>query len=683
MPDAEDESRSFVDQLTDRRARTPLTALALAAVTFLLSLLTNVLSDLVPRTWVGSAPGIVLLLGGFGVAIGAFVLLAWWYSRDRPRPARRRWLRPAALATAVVLLMGGVFTGARTLPRPGPCVDLRIASSFGAPGRALAAAYERSGRRVENRCVSVSFVRDEASGATLRRLVQGWNPGDGPFPDAWWPSSSTFVDLLRARLRDYGRDERTVIAGPAVPVARSPMVIAMPRRMAESIGWPAQESPTEPKGIGWPDIVGLADGPRGWAGRGHPEWGAFKLGKTNPELSPSGLSATLATVTATRHGTPDYSAASIRRADVRRTVRKVERAVVHYAPSSAPFLDNLWRADRSGRALEYASALWLDEQAVYAYNRREPHDPLVAIYPAEGMLAADHPLLPLKSPGLDAVHRAALADFADFAARGHGRAVLRSLGFRDAGGGLDRSRITEANGVLPDVPIRILPSPGPDAVRRVLGLWEEYRKPANVLVLLDGSGSMAGRGDTGTSLSRLDAAKIAISHALGRLDPEDRVGAWTIHASPPSAHRELSPVATLGPLGDRRRDLLNGRISALRASGGTPLNAAVGEAYDAVRKNARDDTINAVLVLSDGQNSGRSTPSLTTVTDRIAAAYRTDRTTGEQVRVFAVWYRRPQDPEVAPGNLSLRRMTAATGGVLVNATPRNVDSVLDEVISDF
>ena len=33
----------------------------------------------------------------------------------------------------------------------------------------------------------------------------------------------------------------------------------------------------------------------GWGSAGHPEWGAFKLGKTNPNFSTSGLNATVGT----------------------------------------------------------------------------------------------------------------------------------------------------------------------------------------------------------------------------------------------------------------------------------------------------------------------------------------------------------------------------------------------------
>ena len=64
-------------------------------------------------------------------------------------------------------------------------------------------------------------------------------------------------------------------------------VIAMPRRMAQALGWPNVS-------IGYADILKLAQDPNGWGSKGHPEWGPFKLGKTNPNFSTSALSATIA-----------------------------------------------------------------------------------------------------------------------------------------------------------------------------------------------------------------------------------------------------------------------------------------------------------------------------------------------------------------------------------------------------
>ena len=46
--------------------------------------------------------------------------------------------------------------------------------------------------------------------------------------------------------------------------------------------------------VGFSDILDLARNQQGWGAFGHPEWGPFKLGKTNPNFSTSGLAALIA-----------------------------------------------------------------------------------------------------------------------------------------------------------------------------------------------------------------------------------------------------------------------------------------------------------------------------------------------------------------------------------------------------
>ena len=82
--------------------------------------------------------------------------------------------------------------------------------------------------------------------------------------------------------------------GKPPSIANSPLVIAMPKPMAQALGWPN-------KPLGWGDVYQLAQDPRGWASVNQP-YGAFTLGKTNPNFSTSGLHATIGTyVAATGH----------------------------------------------------------------------------------------------------------------------------------------------------------------------------------------------------------------------------------------------------------------------------------------------------------------------------------------------------------------------------------------------
>src|SRR3954466_3819092 len=135
--------------------------------------------------------------------------------------------------------------------------------------------------QVAGRCIHVSGS-SKSSGAATTLLEEGWpNPAqNGPKPVVWSPAANSWRLILNQRLADAGRRE---MAPAGTPEMVSPLVIAMPEEMATALGWPGTP-------IGYSDILALATDPAGWGAKNEP-WGAFKLGKTNPNYSTSGLSS--------------------------------------------------------------------------------------------------------------------------------------------------------------------------------------------------------------------------------------------------------------------------------------------------------------------------------------------------------------------------------------------------------
>ena len=86
---------------------------------------------------------------------------------------------------------------------------------------------------------------------------------------------------------------------------------------------------------------------------GHPEWGPFRLGKTNPNFSTSGLSALIAQTYAATGGTSGLTAEDLADPAVVDFATGVESAVVHYGDTTLTFLNNLYRADQRGTSLTY------------------------------------------------------------------------------------------------------------------------------------------------------------------------------------------------------------------------------------------------------------------------------------------------------------------------------------------
>ena len=200
----------------------------------------------------------------------------------------------------------------------------------------------------------------------------------------------------------------------------------------------------------------------------------------------------------------------------------------------------------------------------------------------------------------------------------------------------------------------------------VRAAWTELRKPARVLLVLDVSGSMgvsAGGGKT-----RLELAQAAAVNGLAQLSDADEVGLWTF----PEQGQVYWQQMPLGPLGPQRQ-LMIARIQQLIPSGGTPLYAATRKAVETVRAGAGDDTINAIVVMTDGQNEYPDDNDLDGLVRQL----------GEQaleggIRVFTIAYGQDADLD------AVKRISEASRAAAYDATdPLTINAVFTNVLSNF
>ena len=289
-------------------------------------------------------------------------------------------------------------------PRAG-CTTVVVAASVEKSDLmdAIAKRYNSSDRQVNGSCYGISVTAMTSGVAESRFTEASWDPVWGPAPDAWSPAASTWLQLLRHDRASQDRPD--ILAADNESVVSTPIVLAMPEPKAKALGWPQTA-------IGWSDLLNLANDPRGWASKGHPEWGVFKLGKTNPNVSTSGLSATIGAFVAATGTSSDLTLDVLKEPRVRDFVAGVEKSVAHYGDTALTFLTNLQRADDAGAALGYVSAVAVEEKSIVDYNEGnpagdletkgahgKPRVPLVAIYPKEGTLDSDSPFAVLRPPG--------------------------------------------------------------------------------------------------------------------------------------------------------------------------------------------------------------------------------------------------------------------------------------------
>ena len=585
-----------------------------------------------------------------------------------------------AVGILLILFLRGTFSGddgggdgATGLPaNPDNCLQLFVTASSekAALLTQMAEGYNRSGADVGGRCVQ-AVVTSKASGGAMDALARGWQDDvDGPRPDVWTPAGSGWVGLLQQRTAARDRPD-LVPTGELPRVAYSPLVIAMPRPMVEALGWPG-------KALGWNDIYALSNDPSGWGSVGHPEWGDFELGKTNPFYSTSGLNALVGEYFAATGLSSDLSLARIEDPQVREFVRGVESSVVHYGDTTLTFLSNLQQADDRGEGLTYISAATVEEKSVWDYNQGNPTGdpttlgdhpkpsvPLVAVYPKEGTLISDHPWVTLNAPWVDDAKRQASQSFLAWVQAPEQQREFERFAFRVADG-TPGDLITQGNGLLPAEPRQVLSPPSPQVLDRIQTSWTELRKRARVLLVIDVSGSM-GEG-AGTGQTKLELAKEAAIDSLSLFAPDDDVGLWvfTTDLANGADYQELIPIGPLGPNIDEFRR----QIRSLVPLNGTPLYTAIHDSVETMRAQLDPDRINGVVVLSDGRNEDPRNQDLDGLLRFLDSEL--------NVRVFPIAY--GQDADLG----TLTRIAQASRAAVYDASdPATISKVFVSVISNF
>ncbi|MFH1330445.1 MAG: extracellular solute-binding protein [Actinomycetota bacterium] len=582
------------------------------------------------------------------------------------------------LIWAIAAATGGgddAADGAATTGVPEGCVEVPAAVSSEKVTLLtdLAEAFNATSPEVGGQCVRLTIYR-VASGLAASQLAEGWDEATtgAPAPVLWSPASSAWGAVVNHRLSLTGK---AAIANDFERIMITPLVLGMPRPMAEALGWPEAE-------IGWADVLALSQDPEGWGAYGHPEWGEFKLGKTNPNFSTSGLSATAAIYYAATGKTSGLTLDDVGSTRVAEFVRGVEAATVHYGDTTLTFLDNMLREDLAGRPLSYVSAVAVEEVSIIAYNRGDPNDtgmenpipphvPLVAVYPEEGTLFSDNPAYVLAASWVSEVQRQAALEFRTFVIDvPENQARALEFGFRPGNPAVAIGEpISTANGLNPSQPKTELELPQPAVLAALVDSWESYRKTARVIIVFDVSGSMGDLG--GEGYTKLDLAKQAVLASLDEFKPEDEVGLWIFSTELDGAldYLELLPPMPLS----QGRAQIEGFVQSLIPQNGTGLYDTTRAAVQAVRDAYDTTKINAVLLLTDGMcddyEPGCELPPLL---DFLGSTER------DVVRVFAVAYGADADVD------TLQAITDASQARLYKATnPLTIEAVFQQVVSNF
>lgn len=144
-------------------------------------------------------------------------------------------------------------------------------------------------------------------------------------------------------------------------------------------------------------------------------------------------------------------------------------------------------------------------------------------------------------------------------------------------------------GVNPNPNYESYRPPNPEVVEAMLKNWQDYaKKPSQVAVVVDISGSMRGE--------KMTAVQNTLFNYVNNLGIKEEIVLITF------SDQINSPVIIKGTPEGKNKGIQY--ISSLQARGGTKLYDSALFARDWLKKNLKLDAINAVLILTDGEDSG-------------------------------------------------------------------------------
>jgi Ca-activated chloride channel family protein len=447
--------------------------------------------------------------------------------------------------------------------------------------------------------------------------------GGGAF-DALWVSHGKYLamnDALKGRIL---AQEKTML---------SPVLLGLKASKAHSLGWDTQE-PT------WKDIADAAKA------------GQFTFGMTNPTSSNTGLTATIGLAAALAKN-PD----ALTEADVKNPRLADFFKAQSLTSGSSGWLAEIYEHDQSrvDGIINYESVLL----SLNASGKLS--EPLTLVYPKEGIITADYPLMLLNG--------AKRGDYDKLVA------YLRGKDFQTEMSARTLRRPVNADAVMASsIPARTLielPFPGQASLITALldNFLSDVRIPGSSRYLLDLSSSMKGDRINALKRSMLMLASNAsmASERYARFQNREEVGIITFASEPaPTVWFQMGSTPEQNA---RTRARISGFVNGLSAYGGTAIYSAIQRALIELaqeRIRAREKRYYTVVLMTDGENNRGLSK------DEFVEWYRTRGQNIHAIPVFPILF--------GEGNAKeLRELADLTGGRLFDSRSNTLAAVFKEI----
>jgi len=337
-------------------------------------------------------------------------------------------------------------------------------------------------------------------------------------------------------------------------------------------------------------------------------------------------------------------------------VRQIESKITRYGTSTGSLA-----RDMVENGVFWASIASVYEALVIEANSNSNSTTrFEAVYPQATFTSNLRAILP-QAPWMSEKEKAAAEQIIEFLRSQPVQEIATDLGLRPGVPGISLGeKFTAQFGVDPNATYNSLRPPSPEVVEAMLDSWEQYaKKPSQVVVVVDSSGSMSG--------SKLPAVQSTLRTYIENLGPKEQIALIDFDSN------IRQPVLVDGTPEGQRRGLEF--INRLRAEGGTRLYDAALEARDWLQNNYRKEAINAVLILTDGEDSD-SQVSLQGLREKLKEnSFESDR----RIAFFTIGYGKEGEfnPEV------LKQMAQANGGYYSKGDPQTISQLMSDLQLEF
>lgn len=418
--------------------------------------------------------------------------------------------------------------------------------------------------------------------------------------DAVWPASSMWISM----------GDTKHIVKDATSTSTTPIVFGIAKSKAINLGWADDSGKTKP--VSTADILSAVSN------------GDLKFSMTSATQSNSGASAYLAFMTALRGGDQPLSEQDLSNTELKDSVTKLLSGVDRSSGSSDWLKDMVVaKPDRFDSMVNYESLVIQADKAL----TKNGHDPLLAIYPSDGIAVSDSPLgyvdrgQKLKD---------AFDSFAKALSSKDSKLEFERAGRRTGLGGAlayaSDSQVQQSFraewGINTDASaLKTIPLPAASVINSALNVYQTVlRKPSWTVWVVDYSGSMSGEGKDGV-VKGLNAALDQNKAKAAYIEPAD----GDVNILIPFESEAHDPVKATGT---NTGKLLND-AQVTEASGGTDIYAGLEAALQQLPSESEASKYTTAIVL---MTDGRS------MTDNQKAFESAYQSSGRDVPVFSIMF---------------------------------------------